>query len=168
MQTARAARDRLAATIALQARTLALSNRVESVVAEALEHVRDLRDNFVDRVLSNSSDNFPEGMLIDSYARFLEPNLLETADGQRVRAGSSWFGHPAFELSEEATFSKLLNEQYTDPAAVKPDLRQGVCLAIRHCLVADRRERLPDCAALRDVLAAFNEFYYFLGNGIKS
>ena len=60
--------------------------RPELDVAEALEHVRDLRDNFVDRVLSNSSDNFPEGMLIDSYARFLEPNLLETADGQRVRA----------------------------------------------------------------------------------
>ena len=57
-------------------------------VAEALEHVRDLRDNFVDRVLSNSSDNFPEGMLIDSYARFLEPDLLETADGQRVRAAA--------------------------------------------------------------------------------
>jgi len=57
-------------------------------VPEAMEYVRDLRDNFVDRVLSNSSDNFPEGMLIDSYARFIEPNLLETHDGQRIRAGA--------------------------------------------------------------------------------
>ncbi len=54
--------------------------------AEAMEHVRDLRDNFVDRVLSNSSDNFPEGMLIESYAHFVEPDLLETDDGQRIRA----------------------------------------------------------------------------------
>ena len=57
-------------------------------VPEAMEYVRDLRDNFVDRVLSNSSDNFPEGMLIESYARFLEPNLLETDDGQRIRANA--------------------------------------------------------------------------------
>jgi len=55
---------------------------------EAMEHVRDLRDTFVDRVLSNSSDKFPEGMLIDSYAHFVEPNLLETDDGQRIRAGA--------------------------------------------------------------------------------
>jgi len=55
-------------------------------VEDAMEYVRDLRDNFVDRVLSNSSDNFPEGMLIDSYAHFVEPNVLETADGQRIRA----------------------------------------------------------------------------------
>lgn len=57
-------------------------------VEEAMEYVRDLRDTFVDRVLSNSSDNFPEGLLIDSYAHFVGPDLLETADGQRIRAGS--------------------------------------------------------------------------------
>ncbi len=55
-------------------------------LAEAMEHVRDLRDTFVDRVLGNSSDNFPEGMLIDSYAHFVEPDLLKTEDGQRIRA----------------------------------------------------------------------------------
>lgn len=64
------------------------SDSLQLDVPEAMEYVRDLRDNFVDRVLSNSSDNFPEGMLIDSYARFIEPNLLETADGQRIRAGA--------------------------------------------------------------------------------
>ena len=51
-----------------------------------MEYVRDLRDNFVDRVLSNSSDNFPEGLFIDEYAKFIEPNLLETTSGQRIRA----------------------------------------------------------------------------------
>jgi dihydrolipoamide dehydrogenase len=55
-------------------------------IPEAMEYVRDLRDNFVDRVLSNSSDNFPEGMLLESYAHFVEPNVLETDDGQRIRA----------------------------------------------------------------------------------
>lgn len=53
---------------------------------EAMEYVRDLRDTFVDRVLSNSSDNFPEGLLIESYAHFVEPGVLETDDGQRIRA----------------------------------------------------------------------------------
>ena len=55
-------------------------------VIEAMEHIRDMRDTFVDRVLSNSSDNFPEGMLIPSHVRFIEPNLLEAEDGQRIRA----------------------------------------------------------------------------------
>jgi len=55
-------------------------------VPEAMEYVRDLRDNFVDRVLSNSTDNFPEEMLIESYCKFVEPDLLETEDGQRIRA----------------------------------------------------------------------------------
>ncbi len=53
---------------------------------EVMEYVRDLRDTFVDRVLSNSSDNFPEGLLIEQYAHFVEPDLLETDDGQRIRA----------------------------------------------------------------------------------
>ncbi len=57
-------------------------------VIEAMEHIRDMRDTFVDRVLSNSSDNFPEDLLIDSYVRFVEPDLLETEDGQRIRAGA--------------------------------------------------------------------------------
>jgi dihydrolipoamide dehydrogenase len=55
--------------------------------AEAMEHVQDLRDTFVDRVLGNSTDNLPEDLFIQDYARFLEPGLLEVA-GQRIRAGS--------------------------------------------------------------------------------
>jgi len=54
-------------------------------VAEAMEHVQDLRDTFVDRVLGNSTDNMPADLFIQDYARFIEPTLLEVA-GQRIRA----------------------------------------------------------------------------------
>jgi dihydrolipoamide dehydrogenase len=55
-------------------------------IPEAMEYVQDLRDTFVDRVLSNSTDKLPEENFIAGYARFLEPDLLEIDDGQRVRA----------------------------------------------------------------------------------
>ncbi len=54
-------------------------------IPEALEHVQDLRDNFVDRVLSNSTDNMGE-KFIQSYARFLDPHTLELDNGDRVVA----------------------------------------------------------------------------------
>lgn len=54
-------------------------------IKEAMEHVQDLRDTFVDRVLGNSTDNMPEDLFIQDYARFLEPTLLEVA-GQHIRA----------------------------------------------------------------------------------
>jgi dihydrolipoamide dehydrogenase len=55
--------------------------------AEAMEHVQDLRDTFVDRVLGNSTDNMPADLFIQDYARFIDPTLLEVA-GQRIRAAS--------------------------------------------------------------------------------
>jgi dihydrolipoamide dehydrogenase len=55
-------------------------------IPEAMEHVQDLRDTFVDRVLTNSTDDMGEEF-IQSYARFVEPNLLETEDGRRIRPG---------------------------------------------------------------------------------
>ena len=54
--------------------------------AEAMEYVQDLRDTFVDRVLSNSTDNMSDEMFIEGYAKFIEPNLLEIDNGQRIRA----------------------------------------------------------------------------------
>jgi len=51
-----------------------------------MEHVRDLRDTFVDRVLGNSTDNMPEDLFIRDDAKFVEPTLLAVA-GQRIRAG---------------------------------------------------------------------------------
>jgi dihydrolipoamide dehydrogenase len=54
-------------------------------VNEAMGYVQDLRDTFVERVISNSTDKMPEGMFIPAYARFVEPDLLELDDGQRIR-----------------------------------------------------------------------------------
>ncbi len=56
-------------------------------IPEVMEHVRELRDTFVDRVLSNSTDHLSEEEFIEQYARFLEPTLLELEDGTRIRAG---------------------------------------------------------------------------------
>ena len=59
---------------------------MELDIPEALDHVQDLRDTFVDRVLSNSTDDMGEEF-VQSYARFVAPDLLQTEDGQRIRAG---------------------------------------------------------------------------------
>ncbi len=55
-------------------------------IEEAMGYVQDLRDMFVERVISNSTDKMPEGMFIEGYARFVEPHVLEMDDGQRIRA----------------------------------------------------------------------------------
>jgi dihydrolipoamide dehydrogenase len=53
-------------------------------LASVMDHVQDLRDTFVDRVLGSSTDNLGEEF-IQEYAHFLEPTLIE-AGGQRIRA----------------------------------------------------------------------------------
>ena len=58
---------------------------MEIDINETMEYVQDMRDTFVDRVLSNSTDHMSEDNLIIGYARFLEPNLLEV-DGRLIRA----------------------------------------------------------------------------------
>ncbi len=58
---------------------------MEIDVNETMEYVQDMRDTFVDRVQSNSTDQMSEEVLIEGYAKFLEPNLLEV-DGQLIRA----------------------------------------------------------------------------------
>ncbi|WP_419600192.1 dihydrolipoyl dehydrogenase [Thiolapillus sp.] len=55
-------------------------------IPEAMEHTRDLRDTFVDRVLSNSTDHLSEEVFIEQYAHFVEPGVVELEDGQRIRA----------------------------------------------------------------------------------
>lgn len=52
--------------------------------AEALEHVRDLRDIFVDRVLAGTTDEMGEAF-IQGWARFIEPTVLDV-DGRVIRA----------------------------------------------------------------------------------
>lgn len=53
-------------------------------IAPALEHVRNLRDIFVDKVLDGSTDNFGDEF-IEGYARFVAPDVLDV-DGQIIRA----------------------------------------------------------------------------------
>lgn len=55
-------------------------------IPEAMEYVQDLRDIFVERVLSGSTDKLPEENFIRGYARFIEVNLLEIDTGERIRA----------------------------------------------------------------------------------
>lgn len=54
-------------------------------LGDAMEHVRDLRDIFVDRVLEGTTDMMGDEFM-QGYARFLEPTLLDV-DGEQVRAG---------------------------------------------------------------------------------
>jgi dihydrolipoamide dehydrogenase len=46
----------------------------------ALEHVRDLRDVFVDQVLANSIDQMDDETFLAENAHFLEPTLLQVGD----------------------------------------------------------------------------------------
>ncbi|MEE9357880.1 dihydrolipoyl dehydrogenase [Candidatus Vondammii sp. HM_W22] len=52
---------------------------------EVMEHVREMRDTFVGRVLSNSTDNMSEEVFIQGYAKFIDPHLLDV-EGQHFRA----------------------------------------------------------------------------------
>ncbi|MET0090194.1 MAG: dihydrolipoyl dehydrogenase [Candidatus Thiodiazotropha sp.] len=54
-------------------------------IPTTLEHVQDLRDTFVDRVLSNSTDNMGE-KFVEAYAEFLDPHTLLLDNGDRVEA----------------------------------------------------------------------------------
>jgi dihydrolipoamide dehydrogenase len=54
-------------------------------IPKAMERVQDLRDNFVDRVLSNSTDNMGD-KFIEAYARFVDPHTLELDNGDRIMA----------------------------------------------------------------------------------
>jgi dihydrolipoamide dehydrogenase len=56
-------------------------------IPAALEHVQDLRDTFVERVLSNSTDNMGEAF-IEGYAQFIGPHQLQIDDGQIIEANS--------------------------------------------------------------------------------
>lgn len=51
---------------------------------DALEHIRDLRDVFVDKVLSGSTDDMGDEF-IPAHARFISPTELEV-DGERIHA----------------------------------------------------------------------------------
>lgn len=54
-------------------------------VSEAMKHVQELRDGFVQGVVSRSTAKLPPDVFIQEYGRLLEPTLVEAA-GQRFRA----------------------------------------------------------------------------------
>ncbi|MBI5461991.1 MAG: dihydrolipoyl dehydrogenase, partial [Gammaproteobacteria bacterium] len=54
-------------------------------IPAALEHVRDLRDVFVDQVLATSIDHMDDEQFIAENACFLEPTLLQVGD-RHIRA----------------------------------------------------------------------------------
>lgn len=47
---------------------------------ESMEHVRDMRDTFVDRVLGSSTDNMPDEVKLEGYAKFIEPGVLQVGE----------------------------------------------------------------------------------------
>ncbi len=60
------------------------ANRLSVDHEELMEHVRDLRDTFVDRVLGSTTDNLGDE-LIEGYARITSPNTVEV-DGEVIEA----------------------------------------------------------------------------------
>ncbi|MFC1774551.1 FAD-dependent oxidoreductase, partial [Pseudomonadota bacterium] len=60
------------------------ADEMNVVPEDVMEHVQDLRDIFVDKVLSSSTDDMGDEFIAE-YARFLEPNLLLVGD-KKIRA----------------------------------------------------------------------------------
>lgn len=96
-------------------------------VSEGMEHVRDLRDVFVDRVLGNSTDNLPPEKLIEGYAQFLEPDLLEV-NGEKIRAKAiiiATGSRPIVPAAWDAFRDKVLT---TDEIFEQEDLPQSMAV----------------------------------------
>ncbi|MDH5485258.1 MAG: dihydrolipoyl dehydrogenase [Gammaproteobacteria bacterium] len=55
-------------------------------IPDAMEHVQDLRDTFVDRTLSHSTDNMDQTHLLTANVRFIDSSTLITEDGETIRA----------------------------------------------------------------------------------
>lgn len=92
---------------------------------EAMEHVRDLRDIFVDRVLSNSTDNLDDQYLIEGFARFLAPNRLQVGDEEIeadrvvIATGSRPFIPPEWrDLDDRILTTDSLFEQESLPGSL--------------------------------------------------
>lgn len=49
-------------------------------ITEGMEHVRDMRDIFVDRVQGSSTDNMPDEVKLEGYAQFIDENTLQVGD----------------------------------------------------------------------------------------
>lgn len=49
-------------------------------VVESMEHVRDMRDIFVDRVLGSTTDNMPDEVKLEGYAQFIDAGSVQVGD----------------------------------------------------------------------------------------
>lgn len=89
-----------------------------------MDHVRDMRDMFVDLILANTTDEMGEE-LIEGYARFANPNLIEVNDLRihtqaTVVATGSRSAIPPFwqEYANEFLYAENLFEMETFPESV--------------------------------------------------
>lgn len=55
-------------------------------IEEAMEHIQDMRDTFVDMTLSHSTDIMPEEQLIESNVHFIDDHTLQTEQGEKIHA----------------------------------------------------------------------------------
>ena len=49
-------------------------------INESMEHVRDMRDIFVDRVQGASTDNMPDEVKLEGYAQFIDSGAVQVGD----------------------------------------------------------------------------------------
>ena len=97
---------------------------LRAALPETMEHVRDLRDILVDRVLGGTTDQMEENF-IDGYARFIEPGVLQAGEDV-VHAGSvvvACGSRPAIppewaDFGERILTSDTLFEQQDLPSAI--------------------------------------------------
>ncbi len=96
-------------------------------IPTTLEHVQDLRDTFVDRVLSNSTDNMGE-KFVEAYAEFVDPHTLQLDNGDRVEAERiviATGSHPVVPPAWEVFGDKILT---TDTFFELEDLPESVAV----------------------------------------
>ncbi len=60
---------------------------MELDMVESMEHVRDMRDIFVDRVQGSSTDNMPDDVKLEGFAKFVDSNTVVVGD-TTVKASS--------------------------------------------------------------------------------
>jgi len=94
----------------------------------ALEHVRDLRDTFVDLVLANTTDEMDEDHLLEGYAEFI--------DARRVRVGEREITADAFVVATGAR------------SVVPPDWRRNFADGILTVDTLFEQEALPKSVAV--------------------
>lgn len=94
------------------------SDNMQIDIHQTLEHIRDIRDTFVDLILANSTDNMDEEF-ISGYAELLEPNVIRVeghtlyakrviiATGSRTYVPPQWQKYGDRVLTSENLFEQV-------------------------------------------------------------